>query len=160
MSWTLSFNTKGPAGTSVASGSGAPTGSGVAGQPYVDLASGDTYQYTNGAWSKVGNIRGPIGLNGISGSFFTGTGAPTTSTYSGTGQAIYIQSTGEVWTYTSQSQGWVDSGETLVGPQGTPGTAGTAGNKIYHGAGAPTNSSTYNTGDVYYDTNNGDVYFF
>jgi hypothetical protein len=153
---------KGDPGLSILNGSGAPAaGLGVDTQLYFDTSgTGDVYQRSNGTWSKVYNLVGPMGLNGINGSFFTGVGAPTSSTYSGTGQAIYISTTGEVFTYTSQSTGWVDSGENLTGPQGPQGAA-TRGSQIFTGSGAPSsNLSSFSNGtvsgavpgDLYFDT--------
>jgi hypothetical protein len=173
MTWTLAFNTKGAAGaagTPFLAGSGAPTTGGVAGQGYVDTTNAYLYTYTNGTWVQGKNLIGPMGLNGVNGSFFAGVGAPTTSTYSGTAQAVYIQSTGEVWLYQNQSTGWVDSGESLVGPQGNPGVAGTStrGSQIFEGSGPPSTNYTDTTvypippvaRDLWFDTTNGIYYTF
>ena len=37
------------------------------GQMYLDTATYDIYQYTNGSWVKVGNIKGENGADGIDG---------------------------------------------------------------------------------------------
>lgn len=102
------------------------------------------YQRQGGTWSAIGSsVKGEMGINGIEGSFFAGNDAPTSATYSGTGQAVYIQSTGEVWLYQDENIGWVDSGNNIRGPKGDTGapgqdgTIGQDGSRIYPGIGAP-----------------------
>jgi hypothetical protein len=58
---------QGDPGTSITSGSGAPTADGtVSGDLYLDTDTGDLYKWTT-AWASIGNIRGPQGLQGIQG---------------------------------------------------------------------------------------------
>lgn len=56
-------------GASFLSGSGAPTaGTGVDGDTYVDLTTGDTYTKSGGAWTATGNnLMGPTGPTGPAG---------------------------------------------------------------------------------------------
>lgn len=59
---------KGDAGDDVLSGSGVPdNGNGKDGDSYLDVATGDVYKKTSGAWSKTGNIKGPKGDQGEKG---------------------------------------------------------------------------------------------
>lgn len=164
--WTLAFNARGPAGLSILSGNGAPTGTAAEGQVYINTQTADVYRYTSGAWVKTINLVGPMGLSGINGSFYSGMGAPTRATFDGPGQAIYIQASGEVWLYKNTTEGWVDSGQTLIGPKGDPGAAGASvrGSQIYEGAGPPPDPSTLTptpaARDLWLNTTNGDFYTF
>ena len=64
---------EGPAGPTGAaavfrSGVGAPSAaSGNDGDAYVDTSNGNFYIKANGAWSQVGNLRGPAGAAGATG---------------------------------------------------------------------------------------------
>lgn len=65
----------GAAGSKITTGTGAPTAPGTgAGDLYVNVATGDLYQWSS-SWSLVGNIRGPQGTTGNTGS--AGAGVPT-----------------------------------------------------------------------------------
>lgn len=115
------------------------------------------YQRKSGTWTAIGaSVRGAMGMNGIEGSFFAGVGAPSSSTYSGTGQAVYIQSTGEVWLYQDENIGWVDSGNSIRGPagmdgaRGADGVAGQDGSQIYHGPGEPPANQVGRAGKDYW----------
>lgn len=147
--------TKGDAGLSVLTGSGAPDASlGYDGQSYIS-AAGDLYFRNNGAWTKQLSLIGPMGLNGINGSFFAGTGAPDSSVYSGDGNAVYLRASGEVYLYSGNGN-WTDTNENLSGPQGAVGPAGARGTQTYTGNGAPASDlSTFTPaaqpGDLYYD---------
>jgi hypothetical protein len=171
LSWGTGISLVGPKGTpgvSVLTGNGSPTmtnTTGVDGQAYIDTLNGAVYQNVGGTWGTGQSLVGPMGINGVSGAFFTGTGAPTSATNASNpdANAIYIQTTGEVWTYT-KSGGWVDSGETLVGPAGAPGTPGAPGapgadglrgTQTYRGTDVPSASNTpqAQAGDYYYQIN-------
>lgn len=154
---------KGDAGLSFLNGSGAPANTlGFDTQVYLDTASYDIYTKANGTWSKTGNIKGAIGMNGLNAQLLHGTGSPTTSTFPNNTDAIYIQDdNGEVWYFDYDgSRTWVDSGTTFRGPSGAPGQAGLRGTQTYTGNGAPSSNLTSFTppavaGDLYYDLSGG-----
>lgn len=150
----------GAPGVSFLVGTGAPTGTAVPNQGYLDAQAGDLYQYVSGSWSLVRSIIGPMGLNGINGSFFAGVGVPDNTTYSGTGNALYVRANGEVYLYQG-SGNWSDTGENLSGPTGAKGADGLRGTQIYHGNGA-FNAANYpnaQAGDLYFQDDAGTYAF-
>ena len=73
---------QGPVGSLWYQGAGAPAvGLGINGDYYLNTTSGDVSLKTAGAWSVVGNIKGPQGIQGIQGN--TGSAGPATTWYSG-----------------------------------------------------------------------------
>lgn len=152
---------KGDAGLSFLADHGAPASTlGMDSQVYLDVDAFDLYLRSNGTWSKTGNIRGAMGLNGYSGQIAFGSAAPTSSTTDGKADALYIQLPGgEVWTYDAEGdKTWHDSGYSLAGPAGPQGPAGQSvrGTQTYTGNGAPNSDlSTFvppaQSGDLYYD---------
>ena len=69
---------KGADGTSVLTGSGAPSASlGKDGDSYIDLDTWDYYVKENGSWSKKGNLKGSNGQDGTS--MLSGSGEPASS---------------------------------------------------------------------------------
>lgn len=57
---TPGWYARGPKGTSISAGTGAPSG-GNDGDVYIRTSNGDVYSKASGTWSVVGNIRGPVG---------------------------------------------------------------------------------------------------
>jgi len=53
----------------VTSGAGAPTSTGSAGDTYINTTTGDTYTYNGTTWDPTGNIKGPAGPKGDTGTF-------------------------------------------------------------------------------------------
>lgn len=138
---------KGDAGLSILTGSGVPASSlGYDTQFYIDTASAalNSYLKTNGAWSLLRPLVGPMGMSALNAQLLHGTGAPTTSTFANNTDAIYIDdSTGEVWYFDNDgSKVWVDSGTTFRGAVGAKGADGLRGSQQYFGSGAPSSDLT------------------
>lgn len=124
-------------------GTGAPAvGLGVNGDYYLDTATGNTYTKVSGAWTLIGNIKGPIGNTGATGS--TGSQGPQgiQGPIGNTGPQGPIGNTGS-----TGSQG----------PIGNTGPAGTPGSVWINGTIAPTSGQGVN-GDYYLDTVTGNTY--
>ena len=145
-SWAVSGNIKGAqgntgtagaAGSRFYAGAGAPspaTGTNI--DLYLNVLTGDVYEKTSGSWAVSGNIKGPQGIQGNTGTagaagsrFYSGSGAPSAGT--GTNIDLYLNTaTGDVYEKTAGS--WAVSGN-IKGAQGTQGNTGTAGNNAYTG---------------------------
>jgi hypothetical protein len=151
--------TNGANGTNFVTSVGVPTGACSAGDTDVDLATGEVY--TCGvpggagggklpAWSDNGSsIMGPAGTNGTNGtSLATSAGEPTAAC--NVGDTDIDLATGEVYTCSTEPGydtgvngigggggtagpviGWVDSGSTVKGPQGSQGPAWTPPNLVW-----------------------------
>lgn len=121
--WTLAGNLVGPAGTpkEILFGVIAPSNAnGVDGDVYVDTATGNVYKKITGAWVLQGNIKGPIGLTGATGTagsqILNGTTAPGAIGVNGD---YYVNSvTGDLY---YKSGGTWTLIVNLMGPQGPPG---------------------------------------
>jgi len=129
---------QGPAGTAGEkwfSGAGAPaTATGAIADWYLDTANGDIYEKTGAsAWTLRGNIKGPQGATGA-----TGSQGP-------------IGNTG------AQGPQGATGSQGPQGATGSQGPAGTAGEKWFTGAGAPS-GATGSVADWYLDSSNGDYY--
>lgn len=156
----------GKAGSQIFFGTGTPSDgvSAVEGDIFFAQDTGTFWQRGASGWPASGTSvigpKGDIGLNGVDGNFYTGSGAPDASIGT-SGNSLYVQTTGEVWTRQSGGD-WVDSGESMAGPQGQSitGPQGLRGTQTYTGHGAPaTDLSTFNPpaepGDIYYDLDGG-----
>ena len=169
--WGNGISLRGEPGIQGVSGSkiffvtGAPTDANASATPGDCAFSTDTFKFfQRGAdsWPTDGALlQGPIGINGVDGSFFTGADAPTAEM--GTGDsAIYFQASGEVWTRQPGGD-WIDSGQNFRGADGAVGPAGQDGARgtvTYTGNGAPSADLASFTppavaGDLYYDLANG-----
>jgi len=156
---------KGEAGSKIYFVTGAPTdatASAVVGDCAFSADTFKFYQRTEAGWPTDGALlQGPMGINGVDGSFFTGADAPTADLGAGH-SAIYFQATGEVWTRDVEGD-WIDSGQNFKGAQGDVGPAGqdgARGTQTYTGQGAPSaDLSTFVppavAGDLYYDLSEG-----
>ena len=163
--WSLRGNIKGPTGTTGSTGSqgiqgiqgiqgvtgtpgekwfsgaGAPAGAtGIVGDWYVDLSSGDVHEKTGAsAWTLRGNIRGPQGIQGTQGiqgiqgtqgptgqaeAWYSGSGAPAAGT-GVVGDWYLNTATGDVHEKTGASS-WTLIGN-IKGPQGIQGPTGSTG---------------------------------
>lgn len=83
-------------------GSGAPTCTGFPNQGYIDTASGDIYQYQNGAWALISSGGGGGGSSDPEIFRIAGSGTPSTAPVSGAGYAY--NDVGNTWNY--QVTGW------------------------------------------------------
>ena len=138
----------GAAATSVLTGSGEPTAStGKNGDSYINLANWDFYVKDNGAWAKVGNIKGEDGTQGVNGSSVTvGHGDPTIGSVSGQKGDTYIDlDTGNYYTMNENNE-W-----------GTPVGGGAIGASLRYGTTVPQNTLG-NDGDSYINTDTWDYY--
>lgn len=131
-------------GLSVYSGAGAPSsGLGVDGETYVDVASGDVYRKSAGAWSIVGNIQGVDGAPGADGKTIrSGAGAPSSGL--GVNGDFYLN-TSNYDLYGPKAAGAWGSPTSLLG------TVGSNGKSVLSGSGAPS-SGLGTDGDFYIDT--------
>lgn len=164
--WGTAISLKGPKGEDgnrIYFVTGAPTDANASANA-GDVAFDQVAQviYTRGAngWPSTGtSLRGETGINGVDGSFFTGSAAPTSDLGAGT-NAIYFQASGEIWTL-EKGGSWVDSNENFtgpvgpVGPVGPIGETGLRGTQTYTGSGAPSSDLTTFSppavaGDLYY----------
>lgn len=169
--WGNGISLRGEQGIQGVSGSkiyfvtGAPTDANASAIPGDCAFSTDLFKlFQRGAdsWPTDGVLlQGPMGINGVDGSFFTGSDAPTADMGAG-GAAIYFQASGEVWTRAVGGD-WVDSGQNFRGTDGAQGPAGqdgARGTMTYTGNGAPSSDLSSFTpaaqpGDLYYDLANG-----
>lgn len=62
---TPGWYARGPQGTGIGAGAGAPVSTPADGELYVNTTNGDLYKRISGAWSVIGNIAGPPGGGGI-----------------------------------------------------------------------------------------------
>lgn len=87
-----SNGSNGTNGASFLSGSGTPSGgTGVNGDTYINLATGNTYLKTGGVWNATGNnLMGPQGIQGIQGV----AGTNGTNGSNGTNGLSFLQGTG------------------------------------------------------------------
>jgi hypothetical protein len=155
MAWTKAFNSQGPSGAQLRTGSGSPAASlGAVGDTYIDITStGAPIFYgakTASGWPSSGtSLVGAIGNPGAAGSQITyGTAVPGPPY---TGHAVgdvYLRSTGDLYQLTTN--GWVLA-FSLLGPVGPQGVS------VRSGSGAPS-SSLGNVGDVYVDTTGSNLY--
>ncbi|GAA4464199.1 hypothetical protein GCM10023189_43170 [Nibrella saemangeumensis] len=162
--WSLQGNIRGPQGTSGTPGTNGTNGAtwfnstgvpsaatGADGDYHLNTSTGDVSRKAAGAWSVIGNIRGPQGTPGTNGTngatWFSGSGVPASAT--GVNGDHYLNTVnGDV--YRRQSGAW-----SVVG--NIRGADGVAGAAWYNGTGAPSNVTGVN-GDYYLDTVSGDVY--
>lgn len=88
----LDTGSTGAPGLAVLSGSGAPSGgAGSVGQTYLDASTGDVYLKTGSStWTLTGNIAGPTGATGATGSGSTITVSDGTTTLTGVTEADYV----------------------------------------------------------------------
>ncbi len=120
--------TNGTNGASVVTSAGAPSGTCTSGDSDIDVSSGEVYSCHSSTWLDSGHsLIGPAGTNGSNGTNGTNGASVTTSSGapSGTctsGDSDIDVSSGEV--YSCHSSTWLDSGESLAGPAGAPGTNG------------------------------------
>lgn len=142
--WGSGFDIVGPAGSNgsngadgktIIYGSGAPNnGLGNNGDSYYDTTNKTFYANKSaGAWPAGTSLIGPQGTQGAAGSNGTngktilyGAGAPSGGT--GVDGDSYYDTTNKVF-YANKAAGSWGTGASLVGPQGTTGTAGAQGNK-------------------------------
>jgi len=127
----------GPAGPAGApgsvwwNGSGAPDpGTGVDGDYYLDVASGDVY-YRDGTWSVVENIMGPEGPPGDPGSTWWNDEGPPGFGIGDNGDYYLDSLSGDVYTKTGGSWGLFGN---VMGPAGP---AGVVGSVWWNGEGPP-----------------------
>src|ERR1700741_1314501 len=142
-------------GGSIQSGNGAPTGTGNAGDFYIDITTSTLYGPYSSGWPAGVSLIGAPGTNGTPGTPGTngtnGTpGAPGTSGTNGTngntilsGSTPPATSTGNTGDFyidlatgilygPKSGTGWPGTGLSLVGPAGTFNLAGTNGQTIYY----------------------------
>ena len=126
---------KGEDGKSVLTGKGAPTDSlGTDGDSYIDLDTYDFYSKKEGAWTKVGNIKGKDGEDGVDGldgapgkdgtngaSVLSGEGAPNEDL--GSNGDFYLDTTTYDF-YKKVEAAWEKVGN-IKGEQGEEGEPGT-----------------------------------
>ena len=177
----------GSPGSTWYSGSGAPSaGTGINGDYYLNITTGDVYTKSSGSWGgAIANLKGAAGATGATGPagatgatgaagaagatgaagtngavWYSGSGAPSSGT--GANGDYYLNiATGDV--YTKSSGSWGSAIANLKGATGTTGAAGatgaagTAGSTWYSGSGAPA-SGTGANGDYYLNTATGDIY--
>lgn len=150
---------KGDAGLSILTNAGPPANTlGFDTQFYIDTASPvlNAYLRSNGTWSLLRPLVGPMGMSALNAQLLHGTGAPTANTFNNSVDAIYIDdASGEVWYFDFDgTKQWVDSGTTFRGAVGATGDRGTY---TYTGSGAPSADLSSFTpgparkGDLYYD---------
>lgn len=166
--WGTGISLKGVPGSRIFFITGTPTDTNASARQYDCAFATDTYMFyqrTSSGWPSTGTLlQGPMGINGVDGSFFTGTGAPADSLGAGV-NAIYFSSTGEVYTR-AKGASWVDTNQNFTGPAGPMGPAGAAGSSVrgtqtYTGNGAPSSDLTTFSpgpamkGDLYYDLSAG-----
>lgn len=106
-------------------GAGAPAGGlGADGDYYLRTSNGNVYTKAGGAWTVVGNIRGPAGadgLNGVNGStWYSGAGVPAGGT-GVNGDYYYRTSNGDI--YQKAAGVWAVIGN-ITGPAGANGADG------------------------------------
>ncbi|MEI7608952.1 MAG: LamG domain-containing protein [Rhodospirillaceae bacterium] len=174
----------GSPGSTWYSGSGAPSaGTGINGDYYLNITTGDVYTKSSGSWgSAIANLKGAAGATGATGPagstgatgatgaagttgaagangavWYSGSGAPSSGT--GANGDYYLNiATGDVYTKSSGSWGSaVANLKGATGATGTTGAAGTAGSAWWNGAGAPA-AGTGANGDFYLNSATGDVY--
>ena len=135
-------------------------GDGKDGDLFLNTVTYDLYLKTNGAWTKVGNIKGADGNNGTNGtngengsSFLVGITEP----------AVTVGSNGDAYLNTTtydlylKSEGvWTKLGN-IKGADGNNGTNGSNGNGILAGSVAPDETVGVD-GDLYLDTVKYDLY--
>lgn len=166
LSLVLPKGDKGDTGATGAKGDTGATGAtgpqgiqGVKGDPGATGPKGDTG--STGATGATGPT-GSAGANGAAATISVGT-----TTTGAAGSSVSVTNSGSssaaVFNFTIPKGDKGDTGSTgatgatgATGSAGTNGTNGTDGAKWYEGAGAP--STTYNNGDFYLNTSNGDVY--
>lgn len=158
MAWTQVGNLKGPTGPqgitgpagasvkikgTVANFAALPSSSNANGDGYILDDTGHLGVYADGSWTDVGNVRGPVGPQGVTGP-----------------QGNVGPQGPQGTTGLTGSQG--NTGPTgNTGAQGTTGVAGPTGPRgsmWYSGSGAPGVISGSQTGDKYLDTATGTVY--
>jgi hypothetical protein len=113
---------KGDHGSSIFSGSSAPTSAlGSVGDQYVNTTNGDYYEKQTGGWLLTGNIKGTRGTIWFTGSMSPPVGGVVGGITAITGD-IYLNSTsGATWTYDATSNTWT-AGANILGPTGPSGT--------------------------------------
>ncbi|SNW62689.1 Collagen-like protein [Orpheovirus IHUMI-LCC2] len=156
--WVLTSNLTGQPGQqgingrSIIADNGPPNNSiGEDGDYYINNLNGDYYQKVAGLWQPRGNLTGPVGSPGVSGSkILVGNGVPDISIgedgdyYINNLNEDYYQKVGGVW----QPRGNLD---------GPIGEQGDSGSQILTGTGAPLQGDGAD-GDYYINVNNNDYY--
>ncbi len=166
-------------------GEGVPEGTANAGDLYYDKTTCNVYQYKDGAWALIGNIKGADGedgadgadgedgINGTNGAdgkdgntWTVGEGVPEGA--ANAGDMYYDKTTCNVYQYKDGAWALIgsikgadgeDGADGADGEDGTNGTNGADakdGNTWTVGEGVP--EGTANAGDLYYDKTNCNVY--
>ena len=149
---------KGDAGSQIYADAEVPANTaGKDGDIFVDLTNFDFYMKIEGAWQRIGNIKGKDGVDGVNGTdgaaFYCDAGDPAAS--AGKNGDVYVN----IETYdifTKLDGEWKNFGN-IKGAQGAPGEKGEQGTSFRAGWGAPA-ASLGNEGDSYMNYSNGDIY--
>lgn len=119
------------------------------GEHYINTNSGEVFKKTSGSWTNTGlSLKGEDGENGTG--ILSGFGEPSNAV--GEDDNVFLDLTdGEV--YKKLEGEWTSTGLNIKGGDGENGENG---NKIYSDDGVP--DGTSNSGDLYLNKLNGDVY--
>lgn len=145
----------------LSSAAGAPTASypedPVAGDIYVDEATGDIYTHDGTSWASAGGGA-------------KGTGDPSGNVANPVAGDIYVdESTGHIFTYDGTTSSWTNRSEVVsttadnLIKHGADGLAhlSTSDIGLYQGAGTPaTNVASPNAGDIYVDQDSGSLFVY
>lgn len=153
-SWSQPISLRGaagPAGVGFTTTSGQPTDQGQPGECRIDTSAFVLWAWNSSfsTWVASQSFKGVQGISGPGSLFFYGNGAPTPSSPSvpADTNAVYLQSTGEVYSWSQNSSMWVDTGENFTGPQGP---AARRGSVLFEGNGPPpSDPSTLSVGDIH-----------
>jgi hypothetical protein len=156
--WTSFGTFRGAAGLTIRVAAGVPDNAvGVNGDSYINASNGDLYVRTAGTYTISGNLKGPQGSTGSQGvqgptgnSTLFGSGAPSSGL--GSNGDSYID-TVAFHLYTKSAGAWTDAGS-LKGANGVNGI----GNAFYTGPSTPGTIPPSIPGDIFINTQNGDVY--
>ena len=159
-SWQFSLNIIGPQGnqgiqgptgnrgSQWKEGSGVPGVTGITGDKYIDISTGDLYNYNGVTWDSITNIIGPKGSL-----WSVGSGSPSLSGLEVLGDQYYDTTNGDVYHFNGAA--WQFNLNT-IGPKGDTGES----TKWREGVGPPTPLITDNDKDLYLDISNGNVYLY
>jgi hypothetical protein len=133
---------------------------------FLNTNTSDVYQKQNGSWGLQENIKGssgPQGIQGVAGStWYSGVTDPDPTVLLGVNGDFYVntvtnnvfQKTNNLWNKTFNLQG-------AAGATGPQGLAGVNGSFWFNGTiDPPPASIAAKTGDLYLNTNTGEVYLF
>ncbi len=114
-------------------GDGVPVALANAGDMYYDKVSCNVYQFRNGVWKLVGNLKGADGQDGVPGQngqdgnrWYTGTVYPSITAAHRVGDMYMNTATGEIYRFSGTI--WASIGN-LTGPKGEQGEVGPRGEK-------------------------------